>query len=165
MNAIVYTTNTGNTQKYAQLLGEKTGLPVYSASDSHESDVGGIIYMGWIMAGTVSGLGEAVKKYDVQAVCAVGMMPETTEKMINELTEKNQISVPFFYLPGGFSIKKLSGMYKLMMGMMSKKLKSEIKAKSELTKADEAMLKMFDEGVDFVDEKNLQPVLDALFSA
>ena len=30
IRAIVYTSNTGHTEKYARMLGEKTGLPVYS---------------------------------------------------------------------------------------------------------------------------------------
>lgn len=30
MKAIVYTSNTGTTAEYAKLIGEKTGLPVYS---------------------------------------------------------------------------------------------------------------------------------------
>lgn len=33
-NAIVYTSNTGFTEQYARLLGEKTGLPVYPLSEA-----------------------------------------------------------------------------------------------------------------------------------
>ena len=36
-NAIVYTSNTGYTQQYAKLLGEKTGLPVYSLDEAMRS--------------------------------------------------------------------------------------------------------------------------------
>lgn len=34
LNAIVYTSNTGYTRQYAVLLGEKTGLPVYSLEEA-----------------------------------------------------------------------------------------------------------------------------------
>lgn len=33
-NSIVYTSNTGYTREYAVLLGEKTGLPVYSLEEA-----------------------------------------------------------------------------------------------------------------------------------
>ena len=40
-NSIVYTSNTGYTAEYARLLGEKTGLPVYSLAEAEQkiSDV------------------------------------------------------------------------------------------------------------------------------
>ncbi len=37
MNAIVFTSNTGHTAKYAKILGEKTGLPVYSLKEAQKS--------------------------------------------------------------------------------------------------------------------------------
>ena len=33
VNAIVYTSNTGYTARYAGLLGKRTGLPVYSLAE------------------------------------------------------------------------------------------------------------------------------------
>ena len=33
MDAIIYTTNTGSTERYARLLSHETGLPAYSADD------------------------------------------------------------------------------------------------------------------------------------
>ena len=33
-NAIVYTSNTGHTEQYAALLGNKTGLPVYPLDEA-----------------------------------------------------------------------------------------------------------------------------------
>ena len=37
MDAIVYTSNTGHTEKYAKILGEKTDLPVFSLKDAENS--------------------------------------------------------------------------------------------------------------------------------
>ena len=47
MTAIVYTTNTGSTKRYAEMLGEKTGFPVFDLSKaaSVEKD-SEIIYLG-----------------------------------------------------------------------------------------------------------------------
>lgn len=39
-NAIVYTSNTGFTEQYARLLGEKTGLPVYPLSEAERKGSG-----------------------------------------------------------------------------------------------------------------------------
>lgn len=53
MKAIVYTSNTGSTARYAELLGHETGLPVY-ASETRNLPAGAeIIYLGWIMAGEI----------------------------------------------------------------------------------------------------------------
>ena len=55
MNAIIYTTNTGSTERYAKLLAQKTGLPVYSLAEAKKRVFAGaeVIYLGWIMAGSV----------------------------------------------------------------------------------------------------------------
>ncbi len=161
MKAIIYTSNTGTTEKYAKLLGEKLALPVYAAKTAPEID-GGVIYMGWVMANTVSGLTEALNKYDVRAVCAVGMAPEASDKTVSALREKNPTQAPLFYLPGAFDIKKLSGMYKMMMNMVISKMKSEIKKKDMQGEAADKMMSMFTDGVDYFDEKHLLPVLEAL---
>ena len=74
-NAIVYTSNTGYTRQYATLLGEKTGLPVYSLEEAASRLPCGncVIYLGWLMAGKVQGYAKAAKRYQIAAVCGVGM--------------------------------------------------------------------------------------------
>lgn len=64
MNAIIYTTNTGSTERYAKLLAQKTGLPVYSLAEAKKQVFAGaeVIYLGWIMAGSVKGYAEAAKR-------------------------------------------------------------------------------------------------------
>ena len=75
MNAIIYTTNTGSTESYAKLLAQKTGLPAYSLAEAKKRVLAGaeVIYLGWIMAGSVKGYAEAAKRYQLRAVCGVGM--------------------------------------------------------------------------------------------
>ena len=36
MKAIVYTSQTGHTQRYAQMLSERTGVPAWSAKEAKE---------------------------------------------------------------------------------------------------------------------------------
>ena len=73
IKAIVYTSNTGYTAEYARLLGEKTGLPVYSLEESKHNlaERTEIVYLGWLMASMVKGYGEASKLYNISLVCGV----------------------------------------------------------------------------------------------
>ena len=74
ISAIVYTTNTGYTKKYAELLSKHTGLPLYSLKDATKLSKGEpIIYLGWLMAGVIKGYKRASKSFTVSAVCGVGM--------------------------------------------------------------------------------------------
>ena len=75
MNAIIYTTNTGSTERYARLLAQETGLPAYSLAEAKKRVFAGaeVIYLGWIMAGSVKGYAMAAKRYRVRAICGVGM--------------------------------------------------------------------------------------------
>ena len=80
MKAIIYTSNTGSTERYARLL-EQTGLPAYSLTEAKEAVPAGedVLYLGWIMAGSVKGYGAAAKRYRVRALCGVGMWQTGTQ--------------------------------------------------------------------------------------
>ena len=83
MNAMIYTTNTGSTEHYAKLLAQNTGLPVYSLAEAKKRVFAGaeVIYLGWIMAGSVKGYAEAAKmcRRDRQYI------PETLMNTVQEL--------------------------------------------------------------------------------
>lgn len=160
MTAIVYTTNTGSTKRYAEMLGEKTGFPVFdlgnAASVEKDSE---IIYLGWVMAGSVQGLEQAREAFgSLKAVCAVGTLPG--EKAEADIKEKNNITEPFFFLQGAFDLSKLKGMYKMMMGMMVRMMKSKLKESNDPDS--KLILETFEKGMDFVSEDNLAPVLEWL---
>lgn len=158
MALIVYTTNAGSTERYAKMLGEKTGYTVCELSKAGENSSEEVIFLGWVMAGTIQGLSEARKKFGtLKTVIAVGMMPSESSK--KEAEEKNSITEPFFYLPGAFNIKKLHGMYKMMMSMMLRMMKGKVKESSDPD--DKRALELFENGFDSVKEENLEPVLEA----
>mgnify|MGYP000895865256 CR=1 FL=1 len=100
MKAIIYTSNTGSTAEYAQLLGKELNLPVHSLQKAKNKVPAGseIIYLGWIMAGKIQRFGLARKKYKICAVCAVGMGQTGTQR--KEIREKNNIpgKIPVFTL-------------------------------------------------------------------
>jgi len=161
INAIVYTSNTGYTAEYAKLLGKKTGLPVFplDKAGSEVSDNSEILYLGWLMAGTVKGYKSAAKRYRIRAVCAVGMGGMGTQ--IEEVRKKNSIpdQTALFTLQGGFDITKLHGIYKLMMTVMVKTAGKRLSQKADRTPDEDEMLEMMLHGGSHVGMENLAGVL------
>ena len=92
-----------------------------------------IIYMGWIMAGKIKGYPEAARKYNIKAVCSVGMGQTGTQ--LTEVSAKNKIPqrIPLFTLQGTFDIRKLHGVYKMMMNVMVKTAGKALADKSDRT--------------------------------
>lgn len=159
--AVVYTSNTGYTRQYAQLLGERTGLPVYSLEEAQRALPSGssVLYLGWLMAGTVKGYGKAAKRFCIQAVCAVGMGAAGSQ--LKEVRKSNALpdTLPLFTLQGGFDIQKLSGVYKLMMTIMVKTAGKGLAEKQDRTPDEDVMLEMMTRGGSRVSAENLAEVL------
>ena len=162
MNAIIYTTNTGSAERYALLLAEQTRLPVYSLPEAKKTVSTGaeVIYLGWIMAGSVKGYAEAAKRYRVRAVCAVGMGQTGTQT--DSVRKKSEIpaNIPLFTLQGNFNVKKLYGIYRFMMEIMVKTVGKGLAAKKDRTPEEDDMLDMMRCDGERVKEENLSAVLD-----
>ena len=160
-SAIVYTSNTGFTAQYASLLGGETGLPVYSLEDASKSlpRSSPIIYLGWLAAGKVQGYDKVVTKFNLQALCAVGMAKSGSQ--MEDVRKSNNLpqGLPLFTLQGGFDLKKLRGIYRLMMLVMSKTVAKKLAAKPDRTPDEEDMLDLFQNGGNRVSLENLRPVL------
>lgn len=162
MKAIVYTSNTGSTQNYAKLLGESIHLPVYSLSQAMTQleDKSEIIYMGWIMAGMIKGYADAAKKFEVKAVCGVGM--SKTGDNLEQTRAQSQIpeDVALFTLQGAHEPKKLKGVSKLLLSMVVKKSIKELEQKDNRTDDDNDMLAFLKTTGSRVSPQNLNDVID-----
>lgn len=162
MKAIIYTTNTGSAEQYAKMLAEETELSVFSMEEAKSEVEEGseIIYLGWIMAAQVKGYKTAAKKYKIRAVCAVGM--EKTGTRTEEIREKTCVpaEVPLFTVQGNFNVKKLHGLYRLMMSMMVKMVTKQLGAKTDRTQRENEMLEIMLQGGENVRKENLAEVLD-----
>ena len=161
ISAIVYTSGTGAAAQYAQLLAGQTHLPVYSLRDARSALADGaeILYLGWVMAGSVKGYADAARRYRVRMVCAVGMAATGTQ--LSEVRKASSIpeETALFTLQGGFHPEKLNAGYRLMIRMMRGVLIRQIAEKPERTPADEDMLDLLRHGGDRVSEANLaQPL-------
>lgn len=161
MRAIVYTSNTGSTEKYEKMLSHQIVVPAYSMKEAEKKVKPGakIIYFGWIMAGKIKGYTEATRKYNIQAVCGVGMGQTGTQ--LTEVRTKNKIpqGIPLFTLQGTFDIKKLHGVYKMMMNVMVKTAGKALADKSDRTSEDDDMLDMMLNGSNRVKAENLSDII------
>ena len=162
MKAIIYTSNTGSTAEYAQLLGKELNLPVHSLQQAKNKVLSGseIIYLGWIMAGGIKGYKEAAKLYKVRAVCGVGMGQAGTQ--LKEVRDKNAIPqrIPLFTLQGNFDVKKLHGVYRFMMNVMVKIAGKGLANKIDRTPEEDDMLDMMVNGGKRVSLQNLNAVTE-----
>lgn len=117
LKAIVYQSNAGHTRRYAELFAKLSELPVYELKEAraqirqHDE----IIFFGWLCAGSVPGYAKSARKYQVCALCVVGMgRPE--DQQIIDVAKKYHVTLDnTFYLQGGFDFHKLHGIYKYMM--------------------------------------------------
>lgn len=153
MKAIVYTSEAGHTLRYAEMMGENTGLAVYSLREAarilpRQSE---IIYLGWIFGGQIKGYQKTAQRFRIQAVCGVGL--RDTKEAADEIRKCNSIpdTTPLFTLPGGMEIGKLRGMNRFMIRMLLKGLAS----KKDRTAEEEEMLALMRSGTDRVSPDNL----------
>lgn len=156
-DAIVYTSNTGYTARYAKMLGEKTGLAVYRIEEAKKSLSRGcrVIYMGWLMAGNVKGYRSVAKRYNVVCVCGVGLGDTGAQTPQARKSCGLSEDFPVFTPQGGMDFPRLRGVNRFMIKMLTKMLES----KKDRTKDEEIMLRMIRAGGDFVCEDNLSDVM------
>lgn len=158
---IVYKSNTGYTEQYAKLLASALDIPAYSLDRLPECHKGSeVIFLGWLMAGSIVGYKKAARVCRVKCVCGVGMGPETPE-LVPGFRAKLGIpsGTPVFYLQGGFDINKLKGPFKLIMKIKVKEIAQRLTAKAELTPAEQATLNMTSIGDSCVCKENLAEVI------
>ena len=85
-----------------------------------------------------------------------------TGTQLDEVRSKNKIpqSIPLFTLQGTFDIRKLHGIYKMMMNVMVKTAGKALAEKSDRTPEEDDMLDMMLNGSERVKKENLKAVID-----
>ncbi len=149
---IIYVSDAGHTERYARLLAEKLGLECYTLKEAQKSKSEDIIFCGWVCANKISGLKKALGRFNVVAVCAVGLYPKT-DAITRTLNEKNKTGCPLFYLRGGLDYSKICGLRKKLLLTIRDTLRRENKPDSE------ELIDVLTNGGDFFDEDYLsEPV-------
>ena len=155
--AIVYVSNTGYTARYAALLSGKLGLPAYTMTDALAQLPKGtpVIYMGWLMAGSVKDYRKAAKHFTVEAVIGVGLGDTGAQDDAVRRACKSPAGLPVFTLQGGMDRTKLQGGYKVGIDILTKVMS----AKKNRTPGEDRMVELLVHGGDYVSEKELSAVL------
>lgn len=165
IQAIVYTSQTGYTQRYAQLLAEKTGVPAYSAKEARGKlpSKAEIFYMGWLLAGTVKGIQSAMDRYTIRGAAIVGISPQGNGDLWTEARINGGCSDSggrLFYLQGGYAPEKLGFIHRMMMKSMAGSVVRQVAAKGDkATDQERQMAEVFQHGGDFVRPEALDEIV------
>ena len=158
---IVYRSDTGFTKQYAEMLGKAEKMKVCPLSEA-QGKVGpgeSVFYMGPLMAGHISGLDTAVKKFAVKGVCGVGMSPAVPQ-VLEKLPKANYTAgAPIFYLQGGWAPKKVGWLKCRMVNMVTKSIRQSLQDKgSSRTPEEDQYLNFLLHGGSFVAFENLETI-------
>jgi len=158
---ILYTSNTGFTRQYAEMLAKAEKLKAYPLSGAEGALTQGaqVFYMGPLMAGHIQGVDQAVKRFDVKGVCGVGMSP-ASQQVLDTLAKANYTAgAPIFYLQGGWAPEKVSWLKRRMVGMVTKSTREALGDKgSRRTPEEEAQYQMLVRGGSFVAYDKLEGI-------
>jgi len=156
-SAIVYTSNTGFTARYAAMLSAKLGLPAHPLSWAIKELPAGtkVIYMGWLMAGSVKDCRKAAARFDVQAVVGVGLGDTGAQDEQARKACRLPADVPVFTVQGGMKLNELQWPYRFVIRMLTRAMA----AQKTPSPGDARMAALLQSGGDFVSEKELAAVL------
>ena len=156
---IIYHSNTGFTQEYAEMLARAEKIKAYSVEQApgQVKPEEPVFFMGPLMAGHITGLDKAVKKYAVKGVCGVGMSP--VSQQILDILSKNNFTngAPVFYLQGGWAPEKVSWVKRRMVGMATKSMREGLQNKKR-TPEEDKQLDFLVHGGSFVAYENLKAI-------
>lgn len=167
---VVYNSQTGFTEKYAQWIAESASadcLPLSAAKKQDMDTYEAIIFGGWACAGRISKLDWFTNHIDkwqgkkLIAFCVGGSPidnPEIGPFLRKNFSDSQWGRVHVFYCPGGFNYDKMAVPSKLMMKMFVKSLE----AKKDKTEAEQEMVKMISASYDISDRKYIEPILKCL---
>lgn len=156
--AIIYTSNTGHSEQYAKMIGEKLSLPVYERKYAHNyiAKETPIIYVAWVMAGLIKDYGKVKNTYTIEAIVAVGM--DDSKGALLQMRVENELPVttPLYLVLGGYRKDKLKGLYKWSYKQKAKSLIQELEEDGDLSPTKKDMLDLLKNGGSRVKEERLK---------
>lgn len=168
--AVIYSSQTGFTRRYAQWIAEAAAADCFTVSEAkgrtlEEYDT--IVFGGWACAGGVSKLRwfrgnlHRWRGKKLIAFC-VGASPMESPEIANALRQNfggpefRQVSA--FYCPGGLNYEKMPVPSRLMMKLFVKTLR----AKKDQTEYDREMIGMLSASYDLSDRNYMEPILERI---
>ena len=138
---IVYRSNTGFTKEYAEMLAKADKMKVCPLSEAQGKVGPGetVFFMGPLMAGHITGVDQAVKKFAVKGVCGVGMSP-ASQQVLDTLAKANYVpGAPIFYLQGGWAPKKVGWLKRRMVDMATRSMREALQNKKRTPEEDKQL--------------------------
>lgn len=153
MIPIIYESQAGHAQRYAQLLAQRVGGEAISLKEAKKTVRRGspVIFIGWVFANQIRGYSAARKRWEVKAVCAVGMFPDCAANL-EALTERNKPGEPLFYLRGGLDPARVKGLSRKLLALVREELIREN------TPDGRELAEFIAKGADFVGEESLAQI-------
>lgn len=152
MKKLVFTTNTGHTVEYVKILSDETEMSAFSleAAVKDLPKQTEVIYCGWLFANNIKGYKKAAKRFNIKAVCAVGLCDTGTA--VEQVRKANKIpeNIPIFTMQGGIDKGKLRGINRFMINMLIKALNS----KKQPTDDEKRMIELLNSDENYVCKEN-----------
>ncbi len=146
---IVYSSKSGSSKKYAEILSGRASLPVYEAGTEPEGEP--MVFFGWLRKDTVMGL-RKVDVSKVSALCVVGLDDESRFSK-SKVAEKNGVRAPVYYLRGWIDRSKLNIIDKAVLAVVAAVMKL-----NGLNQFNQPIFDAMMEGGSFFDESYLAPI-------
>ena len=171
---IIYTSQTGFTERYARWCAEKTDGDILELKEAQKKDdsffdkYGAIAYGGWAMAGKTVKVkwfldkAGSWKNKRLAVFCVGGSPndnPDVDTALHNMLTDEQRGYIRAFYCQGGFDYDKMNAPSKLAMKVFVSALKAKKKDPSEDEKK---MIEMISQSYDISDKKYAEPIAEYL---
>ena len=167
---VVYKSNTGFTQRYAQYLGSQLHaevMPLTAVKGKTMGNFDRVIYGGGLYAGSLNGLKKAKTMFSESGakeflVFAVGAMPADSpmleETWKRNLTVEELKTIPHFYMLGGLDYDHMKAGHKIMMKVAI----GSVKAGKDRDEAAETFLKVCSHSFDGFSTSYAEPLLQYL---
>lgn len=164
--AVIYTSQTGFTKRYAEWIGEALKADVIDLSRVKKHDLKGydaMIFGSKICADAITKAGKFKKiigKYPDKkyAIFSTGASPALSSRTADFFAANFSAypAVRHFYFPAGFNYEKLTGLSRMMINLLRKMLAS----KKDKTEEEQAMEKMISSSYDISDKTLIVPLTE-----
>ena len=169
---IIYGSQYGTTQRYAERFSQLTRLPCISSEAVKDlSCYGRVIHFGGLYAGGVKGLRRTLRalgEHTGLVIVTVGLADVTDEENLanirnalkrqvpGQLLEKTQV----FHLRGGIDYGALGPVHRAMMAMLCRQLRK--KDPAQRSSEDQAVLDTYGKAISFFSLDSLGPLEEAV---
>lgn len=158
VEAIIYYSKCGHSLAYAKELSTKLNLPLYTIKKAKKMlpKKSSIIFVSWLKEDKIMKY-DSILSFKIECVCAVGIMANDEEKVIN-VRQRNQLYSKLFCLSGGINRKKLGLGNRLALKSIENELSFKL-LDSGLKKSEARALDAIIHNLDYTDLKELNQVI------